>query len=255
MDIICPLTNCIFKEPVTASDGFVYEKKEIIKWFEKYNTSPTLKIHLKNTSLIQNKMIENKVKSHLMQYPDKVTQQYEFEIRTYKQWVAMNNRDLLIIPHENLKSIFSKITVEQVIHILNVVTDINKELHFNNRIIHYVCEYSSIDVINFTVDHYLTNKLTLHCKNKENVIPIHLICYKCPLDTVKKICDYYIKNNYDIDHKNDRGITALGYACENATRDVINYLISLNVDMTFCVRDDYQYYTMYDLLLNNTNVN
>ena len=107
MDIICPLTDRIFKEPVTASDGFVYEKDAIKKWFEKKKTSPVLKIQLEDMSLIQNKMVENKVKSHLAQYPEKIVQQYEFEIQTYEQWVSSGETDLLVISYDNTKTIFS----------------------------------------------------------------------------------------------------------------------------------------------------
>lgn len=254
MDIICPLTDRIFKEPVTASDGFVYEKDAIKKWFDKKKISPVLKIQLEDTTLIQNKMVENKVKSHLAQYPEKIIQQYEFEIQTYEQWVSSGETDLSVVSYDNIKTIFYNITTAQMIYILNTVIDINKELHFGNKLIHYVCEYSPVDVVEFTIDYYLTNRMTLHCKNQYDEVPLHLICQRCPISIVKKICDYYINNNFDIECKNHKGGTALCYACEYSTRDVVNYLISLNMNMLVNVHEDYQHYDIHYLLSGNKNI-
>lgn len=39
-DFVCPLSLSIMKEPVVASDGHTYEKKEIQKWMLQKNISP-----------------------------------------------------------------------------------------------------------------------------------------------------------------------------------------------------------------------
>lgn len=39
-DLKCPITRSLMKHPVRASDGFVYEKEAIARWFEKHVTSP-----------------------------------------------------------------------------------------------------------------------------------------------------------------------------------------------------------------------
>jgi len=39
-NLICPITRCIFNEPVTLSDGQTYEKDIIIEWLKINNKSP-----------------------------------------------------------------------------------------------------------------------------------------------------------------------------------------------------------------------
>jgi len=38
--LICPITQQIYYDPVTAVDGITYEKSEITRWLKKNNTSP-----------------------------------------------------------------------------------------------------------------------------------------------------------------------------------------------------------------------
>lgn len=39
-NLLCPITHCLFIDPVTASDGYTYEKSAITKWLSGHNTSP-----------------------------------------------------------------------------------------------------------------------------------------------------------------------------------------------------------------------
>jgi hypothetical protein len=50
----CPITLEIMKEPVMTSDGQSYEKKDILNWLEKNNTSPLTGVILQNKQIIDN---------------------------------------------------------------------------------------------------------------------------------------------------------------------------------------------------------
>lgn len=39
-DLICPITLCVYKDPVLAGDGHVYERNAIVQWIEQQGTSP-----------------------------------------------------------------------------------------------------------------------------------------------------------------------------------------------------------------------
>ena len=39
-EFICPITNKIMKDPVTASDGYDHERQAIRRWFRRKRTSP-----------------------------------------------------------------------------------------------------------------------------------------------------------------------------------------------------------------------
>ncbi|CAF2984485.1 unnamed protein product, partial [Rotaria sp. Silwood2] len=38
--LTCPITLQVFRDPVIAKDGHVYERAAIVKWIEKHGTSP-----------------------------------------------------------------------------------------------------------------------------------------------------------------------------------------------------------------------
>jgi hypothetical protein len=39
-NLICPITNKIFQDPVLAGDGHVYERTAIVQWIREHGTSP-----------------------------------------------------------------------------------------------------------------------------------------------------------------------------------------------------------------------
>jgi len=42
-DLVCPITQTLFENPVTAEDGHVYEKEAIEKWVKEHHSSPMTK--------------------------------------------------------------------------------------------------------------------------------------------------------------------------------------------------------------------
>jgi len=61
---ICPISSEIFKDPVMASDGQTYEKKEITKWIKKQGksaTSPMTGLKLKSKVLIPNHSMRSQI--------------------------------------------------------------------------------------------------------------------------------------------------------------------------------------------------
>ena len=62
-DLLCPITNEIFFEPVLTCDGQSYEKKAIEQWLLKFNTSPVTNLALDTKYLIPNLSVKNLVQS------------------------------------------------------------------------------------------------------------------------------------------------------------------------------------------------
>ncbi len=72
---ICPITKLIFKDPVVAEDGQVYERTAIIKWFRSNNISPLTR------NVISEKVyplffLKNEIVSYLDKHPDLKKDQY-----------------------------------------------------------------------------------------------------------------------------------------------------------------------------------
>ena len=60
-DLLCPITNQIFFDPVLTCDGISYERKAIEQWLLKYNTSPVTNLALESKDLIPNLLVKNLV--------------------------------------------------------------------------------------------------------------------------------------------------------------------------------------------------
>ncbi|CAF0856039.1 unnamed protein product [Didymodactylos carnosus] len=58
-----PISKKILQDPVLASDGYTYERKNILKWFEKSKNSPVNGTELKDFELKPNKIIEQMIKA------------------------------------------------------------------------------------------------------------------------------------------------------------------------------------------------
>lgn len=77
--IICPLSKQIFKEPVMASDGHIYEKHMIEKWIKTNKTSPITREAIVN-KFTNVHFIKQLVANFLIKNPEMKMDQFEPEI-------------------------------------------------------------------------------------------------------------------------------------------------------------------------------
>ncbi len=56
-DLRCPISYELFEDPVLASDGFNYERRQIEKWFENHRTSPKTNARLKHRRIYPNHLL------------------------------------------------------------------------------------------------------------------------------------------------------------------------------------------------------
>lgn len=78
MDIKCPITMCIFLDPVLASDGFFYERQAIETWLNKSNKSPVTGVTM-NKTIHKCHELKSYVDKYLEKYPHKKAKQYILE--------------------------------------------------------------------------------------------------------------------------------------------------------------------------------
>lgn len=64
IEFICCISQDIMTDPVKTSDGFIYDRKSIEKWFENSNKSPLTGLELNNKTLTTN----NELKSIITKY-------------------------------------------------------------------------------------------------------------------------------------------------------------------------------------------
>ena len=60
-EFLCPITNKIMKDPVTASDGYDYERQAIRRWFRRKRTSPVSNEELTDLTFRANGELRNRI--------------------------------------------------------------------------------------------------------------------------------------------------------------------------------------------------
>lgn len=78
--LICPITKQIFKDPVMADDGFIYEKEAIVKWLESKVESPMTKVRITNR-IIPALAVRSYVETFLESHPEEKCNQYEITLQ------------------------------------------------------------------------------------------------------------------------------------------------------------------------------
>ena len=60
-EFLCPITNKIMKDPVTAADNYNYERKAIRRWFRKKRTSPMTNEELSDLTVRANDDLRSRI--------------------------------------------------------------------------------------------------------------------------------------------------------------------------------------------------
>lgn len=113
-DLVCPITQRRFKNPVIASDGITYEKSAIKKWMEKQKTSPMRLPGLLTDELIPNVEIIQKL-------------QHKKEKRTKRKKAAMRITRQAIKTTQKSNDVLSSKINELIRHIEYLEKVIRKE--------------------------------------------------------------------------------------------------------------------------------
>lgn len=218
MDIFkCPITTEYMSEPVIASDGHIYEKTAINKWFEKNDTSPLTR------ELIEKKYYKCQVFNNMLS---------EFYIK-YPELKPISESDLLD-PN------FNNFNIKKIIQYLEVVDNMtNKEIILllknkifinflienyrsynnqkNNVLIYGIIEYGDIDTIIKMISSLSLTELEL--PDSASWYIIHHVC--CMYDTIWKISDkinvikLMINKGININRRTQKGNTVLNLICKN----------------------------------------
>jgi len=52
--LLCPITRCVFEDPVILEDGFTYERDAIERWLASNNRSPSTNAVLRSKAVVSN---------------------------------------------------------------------------------------------------------------------------------------------------------------------------------------------------------
>ncbi len=115
-DFRCPITMLIFRDPVIASDGHVYEENAIKYWMKEKSTSPMTREHLEK-KLYPCHTIKSTIQSIEILIPYLYMSMYQYDLKHWIQWFIKKNKlkiaSHLLVLLEDIPDIFD----ESMIHI------------------------------------------------------------------------------------------------------------------------------------------
>jgi ankyrin repeat protein len=221
--LVCPITQQIFKDPVFADDGHVYEEQAILEWLQKNNESPMTRKKITN-NVRPAHFMRGLVDKFLEENPDHKKYQFrEFEphgknknqvfdllisnnfteLLHYTDFILNDQRDSEVF----MKHLFENCVDENVIeHVLNKSKDVNCTDVNKWRPFHYIFKHCPYDLIKKLTNKY-KNKWSLYDSEYSNLIK----------------ANYSDPNLYEIVIESDRD--------KNMIYDIVKYLIVLGVDI------------------------
>lgn len=244
-DLICMITNQYFYDPVTISDGNVYEKDAITEWLKKNNTSPKTRELIEDTTMFPSNIVANIVKQFMEEHPEKKIDQYSpsfnhednvikinkllkkiYENLDYYNNPTQTAREYMaqLLKYNNFKTIlFHKKMYEIKYMNYNQLALIVSKCYFQvaKHIIDNIVDFDYRDKYNWTAIHYICkygepeiieytiNKkgIDLESKSKSGYQPIHLICAHQNYDTIVKILEKDIDKSSIVNKfKNEKNV-------------------------------------------------
>lgn len=69
-EFLCPITNKIMNDPVTAADDCNYERKAIRRWFRRKRTSPMTNVELSDLTVRANDALRNRIETFVREHSE-----------------------------------------------------------------------------------------------------------------------------------------------------------------------------------------
>lgn len=228
--IYCPISHQIFFNPVTACDGITYEKSELDKWFKDHDTSPITNFQIVKT-YNKNILIKQIIESILIDKPELRKDVFSLHLEANKVEDVMA---------DNYTSVsLKKLSDDQLVQLSRVITksiidkiDNLEYIYYDNwKLIHYLCQFSSPDVIK----HLVNKDVDLeHPTNKGKRCIEFLIRH-----SVFEIIKYVIEKGIDIEYE-DGCWRLIHYVCAVASDEIIKYFVDKGVNLECITRNDQQ---------------
>ena len=226
-DLFCPMTKQIFYHPVTANDGFTYEKWALIKLFNGNIEAKSPMTRETINYYCDNKFIENTIRSLLEN--DLSLKELQFDKNNYDSYEENKQEFMQYIRQRK----FSELT-----RFNNII--LNDQFQNNMNIIGAIIKHINLEdfkkIIDKSVDLYTYSN---------NSVPLRLICINGNLDMIKYVLDKpgAIEHIYKLDAD-----IILDILFTNQAGTVINYLIDNNKYNIDKIMNNNN--TLFDLLFN-----
>ena len=228
-ELTCPITREIFNRPVTADDGFTYEKWAIDKVLydgDGEAISPITREDI--TSYYENKVILNMVTKLLEVNED--MKEDQFDANVYNDFLQNTDYFIKMLNDKNFNK-FKEATSIRLNHFAEFKIRRRDDFLINKKcsIIQYLCLYVNCD--SKTFEQILKNSFDLNCPNCRANKPIHYIAKNCELSLIN-IAVNMGTDFIDISNNLESNFIKLVYQNNNLSDDdkqfLMNYLFTNN---------------------------
>lgn len=242
--LYCPITRHIFKNPVIAGDGHVYEHVAIMKWLKTHNTSPVTKQRI-DKSVYNVYMMKTIIYEVLLLHPELRVDQYNIQMpynrkeiekiicdkqyEKLKEYIEYMITDVVCT---SKKSILERLLIdgcddEIIIYVLNNCIDLECDLSASKmrfakmitklKPIHMICALGSSRIIK----HVIEKGVNIECMDGDKWKPLHYILDSHGNDM--EIIEYMVGKvtNYS-DTCNDSFASII---CKTGTYETIKYFV------------------------------
>ncbi|AYV82281.1 MAG: hypothetical protein Homavirus24_4 [Homavirus sp.] len=262
MDIICPITEQIYHNPVLASDGYFYEKTAIMNWLTINHKSPLTRQQL-NMNLYKCIEFNQYIDSYLIDHPNEKVNQFKpsmnhldnvniinkfLLLKEYDKLLQYENFDFMAIDLYIIDMLKTK-RDDIIKHILDKSINLECVNYDRWKPIHFICCYGTPEVTNkikfilflaknklvLFVKYMIDKGVDLECVNNHGWKPIHFVCRYSTPETIK----YLVDKGIDLECTNRDGWKPIHFVCQchNGIPEIIKYMIDKGIDLE-CVNNE-----------------
>lgn len=277
--IVCPISQQIYKDPVFADDGYVYERDCIIEWMETETISPITREHISNNiktaypikTIVEN-YLENNPSDKILQFDNSIEHMSNRKlvwsyIKDKKYNKLLDIREFVLLDKNNGVYLITELAENNIsstimLHILKNSIDYNITFSTRHSVLTIIVFNSySFECIKFLLDNGADVNVASYNNHTISHVMMRGLLYQD--DQIIQVID--LVNN--LNKQNIYGNTLLHEAVINKRDYIIDYLIEKGSDINIIDKKhrtfihymmEYQHYsdeiiTKYVDILSNIN--
>lgn len=274
----CPITGTIISNPVTLTDGHVYEKDAIETWLKTHNTSPMTNVKLQSKIMIPIHSLKCIIGNYRKVYPAELSKNYKIKKPTdqreilladdiyddfdYANFAKLNieNQKICIDNtciwnnthggHSLMITIFRDCSEEIMKCVLEKSLDFTHIFSNNSTILHYTCLNKNITL--YILRRLISMNIDLNVRNTDGETALFNLCSNINVNLT--MINMLIYSGANINVMNNYGNNLLHVLCNNKSVrvEMIKYFINSGLNVN-CVNDEK--HNLLHVICNNEHRN
>lgn len=224
-NLVCPISLCIFCDPVIAEDGFTYERESILRIFNSTNISPMTKQKFDSRILFPNIGMKSLVSEIISKSPEIAKEVYVCETIVNPIELYDDIHMMHLLKNDVMRNI-NPARLESIIR-SKTLQELEMAGEDNNRLIHFVCRIvKSMEVLRLLIERGVSLD-----NFGEAGEPIHLVCiYWQDINAFRLLVESGVNLDLKYDAWNLSQMICLGWR-NNSGKEGLQVLLENGVDL------------------------